>query len=127
LTEKQRLFADEYRKDLDAVRAYMAAYPSVKNTETARAAAARLLENPEVAAYLRDRQEHGQVRQDEVLQGIMDIAFESGAEDVSTKDRLRALELLGRHLRLFSPRGDRQDGEDSAVTVRFVDVDGGES
>lgn len=43
MTEKQRIFADEYLIDLNATRAYRVAYPSVKKDETAAAAAARML------------------------------------------------------------------------------------
>ena len=40
MTEKQKIFADEYLIDLNATRAYRKAYPSVKKDETAAAAAA---------------------------------------------------------------------------------------
>ena len=36
MTEKQKIFADEYLIDLNATRAYRVAYPSVKKEETAR-------------------------------------------------------------------------------------------
>ena len=39
MTEKQKRFCDEYLIDLNATRAYKAAYPSVKKDETAAAAA----------------------------------------------------------------------------------------
>ena len=45
MTEKQKIFADEYLIDLNATRAYRKAYPSVKKDETAAAAAARMLRN----------------------------------------------------------------------------------
>lgn len=43
MTEKQKIFADEYLIDLNATRAYKVAYPRVKNDEVAAAAATRLL------------------------------------------------------------------------------------
>ena len=52
MTEKQKIFADEYLIDLNATRAYKVAYPRVKNDEVAAAAAARLLRNVKVAAYI---------------------------------------------------------------------------
>ena len=48
MTEKQKIFADEYLIDLNATRAYRVAYPSVKKDETAAAAAARMLRNVKV-------------------------------------------------------------------------------
>ena len=42
MTEKQKIFADEYLIDLNATRAYKVAYPRVKNDKVVAAAAARL-------------------------------------------------------------------------------------
>lgn len=52
MTDKQKIFAYEYLVDLNATRAYQAAYPSVKKQETAAAAGARLLRNVKVAEYI---------------------------------------------------------------------------
>ena len=51
MTEKQKLFADEYLIDLNATRAYRVAYPSVKKDETAAAAAAKMLRNIAIKRY----------------------------------------------------------------------------
>ena len=79
MTEKQKIFADEYLIDLNATRAYRVAYPSVKKDETAAAAAARMLRNVKVAAYIQDRMQERQKRteitQDRVLQELAAIAF----------------------------------------------------
>ena len=48
MTEKQKIFADEYLIDLNATRAYRVAYPTVKKDEAARANASRLLTNANV-------------------------------------------------------------------------------
>ena len=78
MTEKQKIFADEYLIDLNATRAYKVAYPRVKNAETAAAAAARLLKNVKVAAYIekrmQDRQKRTEITQDMVLQELADFA-----------------------------------------------------
>ena len=72
LTEKQKIFCDEYLIDLNATRAYMVAYPNVKKESTAAAAAARLLRNVKVAAYIaermKERQDRTYVTQDMVVQ-----------------------------------------------------------
>lgn len=52
LTPKQKIFADEYLIDLNATRAYKAAYPNIRSDETAAAAGARLLRNVNVAEYI---------------------------------------------------------------------------
>lgn len=52
LTEKQRIFADEYLVDLNATRAYKVAYPSCKKDEAARANGSRLLTNANVSEYI---------------------------------------------------------------------------
>lgn len=79
LTRKQKIFADDYLVDLNATRAYLTAYPSVKKEETAAAAAARLLRNVKVAAYIQqrmeERQQRTEVTQDRVVQELAAIAF----------------------------------------------------
>lgn len=79
LTEKQKVFADEYLVDLNATRAYLLAYPRVKKDEVAKAAASRLLTNVNVAAYveerMQDRQKRTEITQDRVLEELAAIAF----------------------------------------------------
>lgn len=52
MTEKQKRFADEYLIDLNATRAYKAAYPNVKKDETARVNGSRTLTNANVKKYI---------------------------------------------------------------------------
>ena len=57
MTEKQKIFADEYIIDLNATRAYKVAYPSVKKDNVASAAASRMLGNVKVKAYIDEQLE----------------------------------------------------------------------
>lgn len=79
MTEKQKIFADEYLIDLNATRAYRVAYPSAKKDETARANGSRMLTNANVARYIAERMEERQKRteitQDRVVQELAAIAF----------------------------------------------------
>ncbi len=79
MTEKQKVFADEYLIDLNATRAYRVAYPSVKKDETAAVNGSKLLRNTKVAAYIQERMQERQKRteitQDRVLQELAAIAF----------------------------------------------------
>ena len=150
MTEKQRRFADEYLIDLNATRAYRAVYPSVKKDASAAQAASRMLRNVKVSEYIQERMQERQQRtnisQDRVLDDLAAIAFETDREIVGIRERLRALELLGKHLGMFERKKDALDieeqeaqiaklrsetkqqesSEERAVIVRFVDIDGAE-
>lgn len=165
LTEKQKIFVDEYLIDLNATRAYKAAYPKVKNDSTAAAAGARLLRNVKVQSYIeqrmKERVQRTEINQDKVVQELAKIAFSKGTDfvrvamktgyrpilddegdvidyepyeyqaveilntdevpvdsqaaiagikqgangiEVKLNDKVKALELLGRHLGMFSDK-----------------------
>lgn len=57
MTEKQKLFADEYIICLNATQAYKKAYPNIKKDEVAKAAGSRLLTNVNVKAYIDEQLE----------------------------------------------------------------------
>lgn len=88
MTEQQKRFVDEYLADddLNATRAYLVAYPSVKKEETAAAAAARLLRNVKVAEYIleriEERQKRTEVTQDRVVYELAAIAFSKATDYV---------------------------------------------
>lgn len=79
LTPKQKLFADEYLIDLNATRAYKAAYKSVKKDETARTNGSRMLTNANVSKYIKEhmneRSKRTEITQDNVLKELATIAF----------------------------------------------------
>ena len=54
MTDKQKIFADEYLIDLNATRAYRVAYPSVKKDTTAATNGGRLLRNAEIEKYIEE-------------------------------------------------------------------------
>ena len=104
------------------------------------------MRNVKVSKYIQEKMQEQQeacgVTQKIVIDGIMEIAF-CEAEDGKT--RLRAFELLGKHIGMFNPRKDKLDleeqkarieklradtrkenDEDRTVTVRFVDTEGAE-
>ena len=57
LTEKQKLFVDEYLIDLNATRAYKAVYPNVKKDSSAAVCATKLLRNAKVKDYIDEQLE----------------------------------------------------------------------
>ena len=133
MTDKQRIFADEYLKDLNGTRAYKVAYPNVKKDSSAATAAGRLLRNVEIKSYIDEQLEqmHNERTADakeilEYLTAVMrgeeteTVATSKGLYDgveVSAKDRLKAAELLGKRHALFT---DKQQIEVTEMPV-FVD------
>lgn len=162
-TEKQKLFVDAYLadSDLNAARAYMQVYTSVKNERVAAANASRLLAKDHVQEYLRkrmrDRERRTEITQDRVLNEIAKAAFadikeylsyrteltkvgvndngdpifdyqpiidlidsdevdgsviqqvslsDKGSFTFKLQDKLKALELLGRHLGMWNDKLD---------------------
>lgn len=121
MTDKQKTFAEEYLKDLNATRAYKETYRRVKSDDVAAANGSRLLRNAKVAAYIEKqmarRSERTQVSQDEVVKELAKIGFSrTGAVDeleMKIGDKLKALELLGRHLGMFT------DKQEVTATVSY--------
>lgn len=131
MTEKQKRFANEYLIDLNATRAYKAVYTRVKNDSTAAAAAARLLKNVNVSAYIEKRMEERskrtEVKQDDVVKELAKIGFAKSAllyeMEIKTNDKLKALELLGRHLGMFT---DKQEIRAQISYEEFLSKAGGD-
>lgn len=143
LTERQKRFADEYLKDLNATAA--AGRAGYKDSNIGR----QLITKPNVFAYIqkriKDREQRTEITQDRVLQELAAIGFAKGTDyasiddagrvrlrptndlsqtqkaavlgiketqtgvEVRLADKVRALELLGRHLGLF----DRDSNTDA--------------
>jgi phage terminase small subunit len=120
LTEKQKRFCEEYLIDLNGTRPYRVAYPSVKKEETAAANAARLLRNAKVRDFIQklkqERESRVLVSQDDVIKAIQEIAFDVSEK---AKDRLRALELLCRHLGMFDQKDDLDKEEQKARIAKL--------
>jgi phage terminase small subunit len=107
LRPKQRRFVDEYLVDLNATAAYRRAGYRARNDNVAAASASALLRNRKVAEAvaeaLRARSVRTQTSRDSVLRGLMHEA-EGRGQGSSPSARVRALELLGKHLGLFKGR-----------------------
>ena len=125
LSKSQKIFADEYLIDLNATRSYSVAFPAAKYT-TCQVEGSKLLRNPMISAYIDERMKGKEdariMKQDEVLRLLTEIArgetteqtlkgIGGGAQEivenrVSEKERMKALELLGRHLGMWNDKID---------------------
>ena len=143
MTEKQKKFAEEYLIDLNATRAYKAAYPNVKKDAAASASASQLLRNPKVRAYIDERLDeiHSEKTADaqEVIEYLTSVLRgESMSDEIvvegtgdgcsearivrkapNENNKLKAAELLGKRYGLFT---DKQQ-----VTVQVPIFEGDDS
>ncbi len=91
LTRNQKIFCDEYLIDLNATRAYKAAYKNVKKDETAAAAGARLLRNVKVKNYIdekmKEREKRTEITQDKVLKELAKIGFANATDFVNVVEK----------------------------------------
>ena len=124
LTAKQSLFVAEYLKDLNATQA---AIRAVYSKKTANKQGARLLTFVDIQkainAAMEARTQRIQRTADEVLRDISDIAktaknaFMDNPEQTALASvALKALELEGKHYRLF----DKPDEEEEEITPREI-------
>lgn len=125
LTEKQKIFCNEYLVDLNATRSYKKAYPNVKKDEVAAVNGNRLLRNANVKAYIEQQLKKIEdesiadatevmkyltsVMRNELKEEVVVVEGEGEGcssakivkKDMSAKDRNKAAELLGKRYRLF--------------------------
>ena len=86
MTQKQKIFADEYLIDLNATRAYMAVYKNCKTEQAAAACASKLLRNAKVKKYIDEQIErlHSEKLADvqEVLEHLTSVMRGEAKEEI---------------------------------------------
>lgn len=132
LTPKQKTFVQEYLVDLNATQAAVRAGYSQKR---ASEIGYQLLQKTTVQAAIHDameeRQQRTEVTQDYVIDKLREIA-EMRASDCSESElkyssKLRALELLGKHVGAFDrpAEGGARDGvQTGCIILPEVEADG---
>lgn len=108
LTDKQKRFCEEYLIDLNAAQAAIRAGYSAKgiNKRTTR-----MMANEGIQQYLAELRNEQSARTritaDTVLGELVKIA--SADVEVTERGKMKALELLGKHLGLFTSGADNSD------------------
>ena len=145
MTEKQKIFADEYLIDLNATRAYRAAYPNCKKNSSADAAARKLLGKARIresidarleemrskrVADAQEVMEHltemmrGEINEEMVVvEGTGDGCSEARIveKQVSARDRLKAAELLGKRYGLYTEKVETDMDMELTVKIDYGD------
>lgn len=132
-----QIFADEYIISLNATQSYLKAYPNA-TYNTARTEGCKLLAEPNMKAYIDEqmakKQDERIMKQDEILRLLTSIARGEQTEqtlkgegngyqvlvdkDISAKDRLKALELLGKRYGTFTEKVEVK----TEVSEKLADV-----
>ena len=125
-----QIFADEYIISLNATQSYLKAYPKA-SYETANVEGCKLLVKPSIKNYIDEqmakKQDERIMKQDEILRLLTSIARGEQTEqtlqlcgdgcqelvdkDISAKDRIKALELLGKRYGTFAEKIDVSVGK----------------
>ena len=116
MTRRQARFLEEYLLDFNGAAAARRAGFAEKG---AASYACRVLKDPEIRQILQQkmavRAQQMQLRQDTVLQEIRNVAFANGSDatgaTVKMTSKLKALELLGKHLGLFEGNGGKEPAQ----------------
>jgi len=115
LTPKQQAFIAEYMIDLNATQAAIRAGYS---PATARMIGYENLTKPYIAKIIEkamnERSANNGITADYVLKGIKGIADK---EDARETDKLKAFELLGKHLKLFTEKIEEKS--DQTITIKL--------
>lgn len=140
VTEKQKLFCDEYLIDLNGTRAYRTVYKNIKNDNVAAVRANKLLKKKDIEEYIHKRLDdiHNENTADiqEVMEYLTSVMrgtskanvlalVGNGYQEVITKppdekERLKAAELLGKRFGMFR---DNVDITSNGQTVIVDDID----
>lgn len=140
MTEKQKMFCDEYLIDLNGTRAYKAVYSNIKSDNAAAVRASRLLDQKDINEYIQKRLKELESKRVATVQEIMEyytsvMRGESissvlalagdGVQEVikkppDEKERLKAAEALARRFGLFK---DNIDITSNGKTVIVDDID----
>ena len=115
LTERQKRFVEEYLVDLNASQAAIRAGYS-KNTS--KSIGSQLLKHAEIQTAIQEgmqkRQQRTEITQDMVVDELKAVAFAEAADSVDSElkyaNKLKALELLGKHLGMFTDKVEHSGG-----------------
>jgi phage terminase small subunit len=146
LNDKQRKFADEYIKCLNASEAYRKAGYKCKSDDVVKVCASKLLTTANVQQYISERQEKLQkkteITQEWVINRLKEISdrcmqeepvmkrvngemVETGEFKFDSQGAVKSTELLGKHLGLFEAK--QQPQQQPIINISLKGVSNGKA
>ena len=120
LTVKQRMFVAEYLKDNNGTQAAIRAGYAANSAEVTACKLLRLAKIQEaINEHLKYQEKRTLVTADYVINGIKKIADNGERES----DKLKAYELLGKHLKLFTDKTELTGKDDGEIRIKVNLVD----
>lgn len=123
MNDKHKAFADYYIESQNGAESYKRAYPSCKKDGTARTNASKLLTNPHIQAYIKERMQSKEAKrvadQDEILEFLTqvmrgEVKDQLGLE-TPVKDRNAAAVQLGKRYGMWIDK--QQINVEAAVQI----------
>lgn len=129
LSDKQRLFCQNYVKHFNALKAYRESYPTCKTDNAAAAASTRLMKKPEIQDYIKELKEENtrDFKQDlqEILEDLHNTAkgdYTDAYEMQGDAVVLKNLKDMPKHIRKMITRIKtvvNEDGSGMLIDVNF--------
>lgn len=125
LTEMQKRFVQEFVKDFNATQAAIRAGYS---PASAKFYASKLQNDPRIKKAISELTDATQtiaqaklnINVERVLRELSKVAFSDDTR-IATKDKLKALELLGKHLGMFKEKHEISGQGGGPIEIRFVE------
>jgi phage terminase small subunit len=121
MTPKQEMFVKEYLVDLNATQAAArAGYSEKSSMEIGYQLLRKTSVQEAIQTAISERTKNVEITTEWILKGIKDIADNM---DEQTKDRLKAYELLGKYLKMFTDKHEVSGANGGSVIFQFVEPD----
>jgi phage terminase small subunit len=122
LTAKQQAFIREYLVDFNATQACIRAGYSVRTANEQGAQNLAKLSS-EIKLYQDKIAANAEITQQDIINRLALIAFDKIGDDVLHKDQIKALELIGKHIGMFTTSKIELTGKDgSAIAITNIDA-----
>ena len=115
LTAKQAAFIDEYLIDLNATQAAIrAGYSEKRASEIGYQLLRKTTVSGVIAERMKEREKKAIITAEEIINGLKAIAVDA---ETRNSDKIKAFELLGKHMALFTDKVQHEGKQELEVVV----------